>query len=180
MSRSGKVNVKVLLLGLALVLPLVALLAVGFRFDPREIASPLVGKPAPDFTLEPLGGGAPVQLSALGGKPAVVNFWATWCVPCQAEHPVLLALARQFEGKVNFLGVVYQDKPEAIQAWLERRGTAYPQLVDVGSRAALAYGVYGVPETYVIDANGIIVEKIAGAVDGRTLQAQLLDLVGSR
>jgi len=171
------VNVAVLVGGLLLVLPLVAVLGIGFKFDPHEIASPLIQKAAPDFTLTPLDGSAPVTLSAQRGHPVVVNFWATWCIPCQAEHRDLQALARMFAGKVSFYGVVYQDKPEAIASWLEKRGSLFPQLVDTGSSAALAFGVYGVPETYVIDKEGIIVHKVTGPIDGGEMQSLLSMLV---
>lgn len=178
--RAGRVNLKILLLGLAVVVPLVIVLANGFRYDPKEIASPLVGKPAPDFQLTALDGAQTVQLSALKGTPVVVNFWATWCVPCQAEHGTLLQLARAFEGKVAFLGVVYQDEPGNIQKWLDKRGSFYPQLIDTGSKAALAYGVYGVPETYVIDRSGTIVDKVVGPVSGPAMTASLTTLLGGR
>lgn len=177
--RGGRVNVVVLIVGLLVAIPLVAVLWNGFRFDPREIASPLIGKAAPDFTLTPLDGGAPVSLSALRGTPVVVNFWATWCVPCQAEHPTLLQLAKNYDGRVKFYGVVYQDDTDNISNWLMKRGSFYPQLIDVGSSAAIAFGVYGVPETYFIGKDGIIVDKVAGAVDGRAAIALLDEMVGA-
>jgi cytochrome c biogenesis protein CcmG/thiol:disulfide interchange protein DsbE len=172
-------NTKVLALGALVTVPLIAVLAAGFQHDPHEIASPLVGRPAPDFSLVPLGGDAPVQLSALRGTPAVVNFWATWCVPCQQEHPGLLQVAQLYGEKVHFFGVVYQDEPTKIDAWLQRHGSAYPTLVDEGSRAAIAFGVYGVPETFVVDAAGTIVHKFTGPVDPNDL-ADLLDTLVTR
>jgi cytochrome c biogenesis protein CcmG/thiol:disulfide interchange protein DsbE len=111
------------------------------------------------------------------GQPAVVNFWATWCVPCKAEHRTLVAVAQRLAGKVNFYGVVYQDEPAKIQAWLDRSGSAYPQLLDVGAKAAIAYGVYGVPETYIIDPAGTITYKFTGQVDAGALLAQLEPLL---
>ena len=170
-------NTKVLALGVLVTVPLVAVLAVGFQHDPHDIASPLVGKPAPDFTLTPLGADTPVQLSTLRGRPAVVNFWATWCIPCQQEHPGLLQVSKLYAEKVNFFGVVYQDEPEKIHAWLDRHGSAYPTLVDEGSRAAIAFGVYGVPETYIIDKNGVITWKFTGPVDAASLLEQIQPLV---
>lgn len=157
-------NVKVLVAGLLVTIPLVVVLAVGFQHDPKRIDSPLIGKPAPAFRLPTVDGGT-VALADLRGKPVVVNFWATWCVPCRQEHPWLVQLSRRYQGRVDFLGVVYQDKPEAIAAWLQKYGSGYPTLVDEGSRAAIAYGVYGVPETYVIDGAGTIVHKFTGPVD---------------
>lgn len=172
-------NVKVLALGALVTVPLVVVLASGFQHDPHSIASPLVGKPAPDFSLTALGASAPTQLSALRGKPTVVNFWATWCVPCQQEHAGLLQVSKLFADRVNFFGVVYQDEPAKIEAWLGRHGAGYPTLVDEGSRAAIAFGVYGVPETFVIDATGVIVHKFTGPVDPNQL-ADMLDGLVSR
>jgi len=173
----GKVNGAVWFGGLAVVSPPVLVLALAFQHDPHAIDSPLVGKPAPDFALAPYDGGAVVRLSEQRGTPAVVNFWATWCVPCKSEHPVLVAVARRLQGKVNFYGVVYQDTQEKIAAWLGRMGSGYPQLLDVGSKAAIAYGVYGVPETYIVDPSGIITYKFTGPVDAGSLLQQLTPLV---
>lgn len=174
----GKVNQKVWFGGLAVIAPLVLLLALGFQYDPRAIDSPLLGKPAPDFVLAPVAGDSPpIRLSEQRGKPAVVNFWATWCVPCKTEHKTLVAVARRLQGKVNFFGVVYQDEPAKILKWLDTMGNAYPQLMDVGSKAAIAYGVYGVPETYIVDGNGVVTYKFTGPVDAASLLAQLDPLV---
>lgn len=170
-------NVKVLVVGALVVVPLVLVLASGFQHDPHSISSPLVGKPAPDFSLGAIGADAPVQLASLRGKPVVVNFWATWCVPCQKEHAGLLQVSRMFAGKVQFYGVVYQDEPAKIQEWLGRHGAGYPTLVDEGSRAAIAFGVYGVPETFVVDAAGLIAHKFTGPVDPNQLAALLDRLV---
>jgi cytochrome c biogenesis protein CcmG/thiol:disulfide interchange protein DsbE len=177
LSLRGKVNLGVWFGGIAVVAPLVLVLALGFQNDPHQIDSPLVGKPAPDFNLTPFDGGAPVRLSEQRGKPAVINFWATWCVPCKTEHPVLVAVARRLAGKANFFGVVYQDEPVKIAAWLGKMGGGYPQLLDVGSKAAIAYGVYGVPETYIVDSNGVITYKFTGPVDAASLLQQLSPMV---
>lgn len=171
-------NVRVLLLGLALAVPLFVVLALGFGHDPRAIESPLVGKPAPTFTLAPLEGGAPVRLDSLRGAPVVVNFWATWCVPCQQEHGELQAAARRWRDRARFVGVVYQDQPEKIRAWLARMGVVGITLVDVGSQVALAYGVTGVPETFVLDAAGVVAHKFTGPVTAAELDAHLSALTG--
>ncbi len=166
----------VLAIGLTVVGLLVAVLASGFGKDPRRIASPLVGRVAPDFALATLDGEV-IRLSSLRGAPVVLNFWATWCKPCEAEHADLQRAAASLEGRARFFGVVYQDQPETIRAWLSARGgTIYPTLVDVQSAAALAYGVYGVPETYVIDAGGTIRRKFEGPVDAMTLSAEVATL----
>ena len=177
--RSGEpvgLNVKVLGIGLALVVPMIGILAVGFQHDPHYIASPLVGKPAPLFTLTSIDG-KELTLAELKGTPVLVNFWATWCVPCESENPELIRAARAWKGKAAFVGVVYQDKPETIRSWLTAHGgTAYPTLVDEGGKVAIAYGVYGVPESFLIDANGVIREKFTGPVTAGKIAAKLAAL----
>ncbi len=169
-------NRKVLLIGLILVAPLLVMLGSGLRHDPHEVVSPLIGRPAPDFTLADLDG-RPLALAELRGQPVVVNFWATWCQPCAAENPIFAALARRYSGRARFVSVIYQDTPEAIRAYELQRGSWGPALVDPESRTAIRYGVYGVPETFVIDAKGVIHEKVTGMVsfDGlsRSLEALL-------
>jgi cytochrome c biogenesis protein CcmG/thiol:disulfide interchange protein DsbE len=167
------VNRKVLLAGLAVVVPLIALLVLNVGRNPHAIDSPLVTRKAPPFALVPLGGGDPVRLADLKGKPVVVNFWATWCVPCIQEHPVLVSAARSLGQEVQFLGVVYQDEESNVRQWLRRHGSAYPSLMDPDSKAAIAYGIFGVPETYFIDPGGTIVAKHVGPLDGPTLMARL-------
>jgi cytochrome c biogenesis protein CcmG/thiol:disulfide interchange protein DsbE len=163
-------NRKVLLLGLAVVVPLLGVLVVMRNRDPNTVRSPLVGRPAPAFQLTPVNGGPAVSLAALRGRPVVVNFWATWCVPCYQEHGVLLSAARALGPKVQFLGIVYEDEPDRVQAYLKEQGSAYPTLMDADGRAAIAYGVYGVPETYFIDAQGAIVFKKVGPLDADVME----------
>lgn len=105
------VNARVLLVGLAVVVPLVAVLLLNLGRNPHMIASPLVGRAAPDFALQTLDG-QPVTLASLRGRPVVLNFWASWCIPCLDEHPLLLQAARALGERVTFLGVVYQDAYE--------------------------------------------------------------------
>jgi cytochrome c biogenesis protein CcmG, thiol:disulfide interchange protein DsbE len=155
-------NRKVLLIGLIAAAPLVALLVAGLSRDPRFIASPLVGRAAPPFRLTPVGGGAPVTLASLKGQPVVLNFWATWCVECVREHDVLASAAQQLAGRAAFLGAIYQDSETSVLQALNQRPAAYPILMDEGGRAAIAYGVYGVPETFFISADGVIVDKQTG------------------
>lgn len=169
-------NRKVLLIGLILVAPLLIMLGSGLRHDPREVISPLIGQPAPDFTLADLDG-RPLALAELRGQPVVINFWATWCQPCAAENPIFAALARQYAGRARFISVIYQDTPQAIRAYERQRGSWGPALVDPESRTAIRYGVYGVPETFIIDRHGVVREKVTGMVsyDGltRSLDAAL-------
>ena len=157
-----------LAVGLVLAVPLFVLLNKSFDFDPGLIESPLVGKPAPDFVLQDLHGNT-VSLEELRGQPVVVNFWATYCAPCIVEHPILTAAARRYVGKAHFLGIIYQDDPELIAQFVEQFGGWGPSLVDPDGRVAIAYGVYGPPETFFIDQNGTIVNKVIGAVDGQTM-----------
>jgi cytochrome c biogenesis protein CcmG/thiol:disulfide interchange protein DsbE len=167
-----------MLAGFILVLPLLWLLRRGFDFDPHEIESPLVGKPAPDFVLPNLDDGEPVQRVDLQGKPLVLNFWATWCPSCPQEHPVLVAASKAYGADVQFVGIAYQDRSEAIRGWLERHGgAAFPTLVDVGGKAAIAYGVYGVPETFFIDKEGVIRDKQVGPLSPVQLKAKLEGLL---
>jgi len=172
-------NRRVLLAGLGVVVPLIVLLVLNIGRDPHAISSPLVGRPAPPFTLAPVGGGEPVSLAQLQGRPVVLNFWATWCVPCVQEHPLLLSAAQQLGEEVQFFGIVYQDEEENARGWLRRHGSAYPSLVDPQSKTAIAYGIIGVPETYFIDPEGTIVAKHIGPLDGQTLMARLREAQGS-
>jgi cytochrome c biogenesis protein CcmG/thiol:disulfide interchange protein DsbE len=174
------VNKKVLIVGLVLVLPLIVLLAKAFGHDPHEIHSPLIGRQAPPFALQPLGGGDPVTLAAYQGKPTVVNFWATWCEPCKAEHGVLRDAARLMGDRVNFVGVVYEDTPEAIQAFLAAHGSGYTTLVDEAGKTAIAYGVYGVPETFFLDTQGKIVAKYEGPLSPASIASYLQPLMATR
>lgn len=165
--------------GLLVILPLLFILARGFSFNPRQINSPLIDQPAPSFELPRLTDSSRlVTVESLRGKPVVLNFWATWCVSCPREHPWLVRLARKFGDDVQFVGVAYEERNEAIQAWLDRNGGgAYPTLVDINGKAAIAFGVYGVPETYVIDAEGVIRHKHTGPIHVDRLVDQLEELL---
>lgn len=153
----------VLIFGALIVTPLLIFLALSFGKDPRAIDSPLVGQPAPSFALRQLDGGT-VRLEDFRGQPVFLNFWATWCQPCIAEHPILLAGAERYRGRVQFVGVVYHDETAKIRAFLRRRGEWGPTLLDEDGSVAVAYGVYGAPETFFIDRNGVIIDKRTGPV----------------
>jgi cytochrome c biogenesis protein CcmG/thiol:disulfide interchange protein DsbE len=171
-------NRKVLAAGAAAVVPLLAVLLANIKRDPSSVRSPLVGRAAPEFRLVPVGGGAPVTLASLRGQPVVMNFWATYCVPCLEEHELLQDAARATAGRVQFLGVVYDDKEEDVRVFLRRHGgSSYPSLLDVNGGTAIAYGVAGVPETYFIDPQGRIAFKQTGALDEATLRASLDKIV---
>jgi cytochrome c biogenesis protein CcmG/thiol:disulfide interchange protein DsbE len=165
-------NKKVALVGALVVVPLVLLLAVSFKFDPKVVASPLIGKPAADFSLQDLDGRT-VRLEDLRGDPIVINFWATYCPPCIEEHPLLVAAAEHYAGRVHFLGVVYQDDPALIRRFVAQLGAWGPTLLDPDGKVAIAYGVYGPPETFFIDRGGLIADKVIGAVNGRHLRDTL-------
>lgn len=161
-------NRTALVLGTVLVVPLLVFLALSFRSDPRTIDSPLIGQPAPEFALVDLEG-RPLGSRDLLGKPALLNFWASWCQPCIVEHPVLQAGAQRYRGQVNFVGIIYQDEPANIRRFIRQRGAWGPSLVDETVEVALAYGVYGAPETFFLDRNGVVAEKVTGPVSAQRL-----------
>jgi len=134
----------------------VGFLAVGLTLNPRELPSPLVGKAAPDFSLPQLHDpGKVISSNDLKGKVWLLNFWASWCGGCKEEHPVLIHLAQS--GAVPIYGMDYKDQREEALTWLREWGNPYPVVaVDESGRIGINYGVYGVPETYVIDKAGII------------------------
>jgi cytochrome c biogenesis protein CcmG, thiol:disulfide interchange protein DsbE len=164
------VNRKVLIVGCAVTLPLIALLLLGLGRDPKQIDSPLIGQRAPTFRLAPVGGGEPVALESLRGKVVVLNFWATWCVPCYQEHPVLVEAARRTNGDPVFVGIVYDDDEARVKAFLAKQGSGYRSLMDDDGKTAIAYGVYGVPESFFLSPDGKISSKYVGP-----LTPQLLD-----
>lgn len=156
---------------------LAVFLFVGLNLNPREVPSPLVGKPAPAFVLPQLHATAKhFSPGDMKGKVWLLNAWASWCAACEAEHPVLMELARQ--NIVPILGLNYKDKREAALIWLERRGDPYVLNVsDIEGRTGIDYGVYGVPETYVIDKQGVIQYKQIGPVTRENLREKILPLV---
>jgi cytochrome c biogenesis protein CcmG/thiol:disulfide interchange protein DsbE len=170
-------NRTVLLVGVIISAVLLGVLFLGLGKNPNEIHSPLIGKPAPTFALREVGTGRTVDLSQTKGRPVVLNFWATWCAPCWDEHPVLVANARM-SPDVQFLGVVFQDEESKILGFLNQRGSSYPTVVDERGKTAIAYGVGGVPETFFLDANGVIVAKYSGPMSHEILQENLKKATG--
>ena len=156
---------------------LVGFLAIGLKLDPREVPSPLVNKAAPAFKLPLLAQPeATLTPADLRGKVWLLNVWASWCVSCRVEHPLLVELAKT--GTVPIYGLNYKDKrPEAMQ-WLRERGDPYLQsLSDTDGRVGIDYGVYGVPETFVIDREGVIRYKQIGPLTPESLRDTILPLV---
>ncbi|HYM62008.1 MAG TPA: redoxin family protein [Thermoanaerobaculia bacterium] len=171
-------NRTVLIIGIVITLAIVVVLFLGLGKDPQHINSPLIGHPAPPFTLKAVGTGEPVDLEKLRGRPVILNFWATWCVPCYEEHPVLVQNARMLGPQVQFVGVVFQDDESKIMQFLRERGSSYPTLMDDKGKTAIAYGVGGVPETFFLDAKGTIVAKFEGPISSGELQANLVKAMG--
>ncbi len=156
---------------------LAAFLYVGLGRKPSEVPSPLIGKPAPAFVL-PLLHDANKKFSPqdMKGQVWLLNVWASWCGACQDEHPVLMELARQ--NLVPVYGLDYKDKREDGEAWLSRGGDPYTSIVfDADGKVGFDYGVYGVPETYVIDKQGVIQYKLIGPVTPQNLRETILPLV---
>ncbi|HLJ66198.1 MAG TPA: TlpA disulfide reductase family protein [Chloroflexota bacterium] len=144
--------------------PLVALLALGFRHDPNAPYLPLLGRPAPAFTLQTLDGRS-VSLSTFRGRPVVINFWASWCTSCRVEHRYLAQSWRDFSPRgVTFLGIAYDDSVGAARAFLKAHGGGWVSLEDPGGQTAVDYGVSGVPETVFIDRRGIVRFRSPGPV----------------
>ncbi len=161
------------------ILPLAALAGLGAVFaayglhhNPHYIPNARVGQPLPDVTLPPLAGGAPVRLHDAAPPSTLVNFYASWCVPCIQEQPTLMAL--KAEG-VRIIGVAWKDDPAKTRAHLARYGDPYAEtLVDRDGRAGVEFGVSGVPETYLVGANGVILAKVAEPLTADTAE-QLLE-----
>ena len=162
---------------LGIFLVLVVFLGVGLTLNPREVPSPLINKPAPPFQLPQLH--EPEKLFSqkdMAGKVWLLNVWASWCASCRDEHPVLVDLAKS--GAVPIYGLNYKDKrPDGI-AWLQRFGNPYVlSAYDIQGRIGIDYGVYGVPETYVIDKQGVIRYKQIGPVTPAVLKEKILPLI---
>lgn len=165
------------LIPLGIFIVLVVFLARGLQLNPHEVPSPLIGKPAPDFLLPQLQD-ANQQLGRkdLLGKVSLLNVWASWCVACREEHPVLVEIARS--GVVNIYGLNYKDSREDALRWLAQFGNPYlTSAFDEQGKVGIDYGVYGVPETYVIDRQGIIRHKVIGPITQEKWDTAILPLI---
>jgi cytochrome c biogenesis protein CcmG/thiol:disulfide interchange protein DsbE len=165
------------LIPLAAFLVLLALLAAGLRHDPRQLPSALIGRPAPTFDLPRLAAsGERVSSGSLRGQVWVLNVWASWCEPCRDEQPVLVDLAARRIAPVY--GLNYKDDPQPAQQWLAEAGDPYTaSLVDRSGQTGIDYGVYGVPETFVIDRAGIVRYRQAGPLTAASLDGVIVPLL---
>lgn len=172
--------------GIVVLAAVLAFVFIGrFGEDPRLVDSPLIGKPFPDISLPYLEEEGSLSFADFRGQILVVNFWASWCYPCRLEHPALTGASAAYaeDGQpVHFVGVLYQDQPGPAIAFLDElgRGENYSYVVDEGSRATVELGVFGVPETYFVDADGIIRGKVQGQVSASTLTRTIDDLLAER
>src|SRR2546425_2691877 len=167
---------RILLLPLVLFIALVGFLLIGLHRDPHEVPSPLINKPAPDFKLgqlpDPNKTFSPQEMR---GKVWILNFWGTWCVACREEHPLLLEYAKT--GAVPIYGVDYKDERTAALQWLDEFGNPYALTAfDVDGRVSIDYGVYGAPESYLIDRNGVIRFKQIGPITEEVWKNKILPL----
>ena len=161
--------------------PVLALLAYGFRVNPRDVPSPLVGRPAAAFSLRTFEG-APLTLEALRGKVVVVNFWASWCHPaCYEEAPALERGWRAYRDQgVVVVGVDIQDTVEAAQKFIREFRLTFPNAQDPSGKVSVEYGVYGVPETFFIDRHGRIRKKHVGAITDEVFRTTVDRLLAER
>jgi cytochrome c biogenesis protein CcmG, thiol:disulfide interchange protein DsbE len=155
------------------VLPVGWLLLSGFGRDALEIASPQIGRAAPGWMLTTLDGET-LSSEDLAGRPYVVNFWASWCGPCVDEHPVLAGTQADLGDELAMVGVLYQDDPTNARAFLDRYGqTGYGHVIDEGGRLAIDYGVTGPPESFFVDADGIVRAKQFGPLTDEAMGERL-------
>ncbi|MGO9774789.1 MAG: DsbE family thiol:disulfide interchange protein [Roseiarcus sp.] len=158
---------------------LAVVLAWGLTRDPRLIPTPLIGKPVPQFTLPPVKGRT-LGLSSgdLAGEPSLVNVFASWCVECQLEHPLILQMKAR--GVAPIHGLDYKDRPEDAERWLNTLGDPYTRTgADLDGRVGIDWGVYGVPETFVIDADGHIAFKHIGPLTAEVVERTIIPLIDS-
>lgn len=175
-------------------IPLIMLFTFGLRRgDPRLIPSPLVGQPAPDFALPvmaldgPLPDGSEltgdtIRLSDQRGNIVVLNFFASWCVPCRVEHRSLTKVARMYENRgVRFFGIVYNDNAPAVRQYIRQLGgQSYPTLMDEGQVVAIDYGLVGVPESFFIEPDGTVRRKVFSVLDEPTLVSEIEAMISER
>ena len=167
----------IFLLPAALLVALLAAFAAGLRHDPHLLPSALIDRPVPDFSLPTLYQGADgLTRKDLEGRVTLVNFFASWCAPCREEQPQLMALAHR--RGVTLDGIAYKDKPEQSRRFLDRLGNPYSRIgIDSDGTTAIDFGVYGVPETYVIDASGRIRYRHVGPLTTEDVKDKILPVI---
>jgi cytochrome c biogenesis protein CcmG/thiol:disulfide interchange protein DsbE len=157
-----------------------ALFAFGLSRESTAIQSPLLGEPAPDFSLRTIEDGRVIRLSELRGEVVVLNFWASWCGPCREEHPNFVAAWERYRDRgVILIGIVFEDSPENARQFMAELGGDWRSVIDPGARTALAYGVYGIPETFFIDRAGVVRHKRIGISSYELLVTQIERLLGT-
>lgn len=162
---------------LAGIAALLALLTINVSRPTGRVDTPIVGRPAPAFDLEALDGQR-VSLADLRGSPIVLNFWASWCIPCREEAPLLTAADAKYRSEgLRILGVVYQDSAGGARDFMSRYGQAYPGLLDPDGRTAIDYGVFGIPETFFIDRAGIVRSRQLGAITADELERRIQEVL---
>ena len=173
LARVARIAVVVVILGL------VVTLALAFRRDPHDIRTGTVNKPAPAFTLGRLDGSGQVSLADYSGKVVVVNFFASWCLPCIQENPALVRVYERYRSSdVVMLGINFQESRENGLAYVQRMGISWTSVADDDGRVALSYGVFGPPETFFIGSDGIIAGRHIGPIDEETLVTAIEKLRG--
>lgn len=160
-----------------LVVPLALVLFAGLQGDPRAVPSPLIGRPMPAFSAASLAGGE-LRSADLVGRPMIVNFWASWCLPCVAEHAVLVETVGRYAGEVTVVGILYQDGPDGARGFLARHGDGgWPHVLDPSGTLAVEYGVTGPPESFFVDAAGNVRDKVIGPVTREVIADKLVPLI---
>ncbi len=162
--KGGTKRIAITLVFVGICAALLVVLGKGFGTNPHAVPFMMKGKPAPAFTLKNLETNETVSLEQLRGKPVVLNFWASWCGPCKQEHPYLEWAKREYGDRVVFLGIIFEDTEDNAKAFLRRYGAPFPQLIDPNSLTSVAYAVSGVPETYFISRDGVIIDKHLGPI----------------
>ena len=169
----------VVLVAALVFVPLLFLLGTRIGRDPSLVRSPLLGKPAPVFHLPRIDDTGTFSSEDLSGKIYVVNFWASWCVPCREETPALESFYRRWRPEgVEVVGILFGDDVDPARTFRQRLGGSWPLVDDPTGRAAIDYGVFGVPETYVVDSRGRVMAKLVGAVGHTTLDEVIAGLDG--
>lgn len=176
-ARAGTGSRLIYLIPVIVFVAVAAAFAIGLTLNPGKIPSALIDQPVPEFSLPPIKGRTQgLSSTDLKGHVSLVNVFASWCVPCRAEHPIFLRLAK--ENIVPIYGINHKDSPDDAAKWLDELGDPYTRTgADLDGRVSIEWGVYGVPETFVIDRNGRIVHKQIGALTSRDLNETILPLI---